>query len=99
MEASFYPEIEPYNTGKLRVAITHNIYFEECGNPEGKPVVFLHGGPGEASRLSTGAFLILLSTALYFSISAAQEKARPQRNCTKIPPGSWWGTSKNCANI
>ena len=41
-----YPEIEPYRTGRLRVSDLHDIYFEECGNPAGKPVVFLHGGPG-----------------------------------------------------
>ena len=42
----FYPEIEPYNKGFLQVDAEHSIYFEECGNPNGKPVVFLHGGPG-----------------------------------------------------
>jgi proline iminopeptidase len=41
-----YPPIEPFNTGRLQVSPLHNIYFEECGNPDGKPVVFLHGGPG-----------------------------------------------------
>ncbi|MBB1088449.1 prolyl aminopeptidase [Lysobacter sp. SG-8] len=41
-----YPEIEPFNTGKLDVDDRHTLYFEECGNPEGKPVVILHGGPG-----------------------------------------------------
>ncbi len=41
-----YPEIEPYKTGRLQVSKIHNLYFEECGNPNGKPVVFLHGGPG-----------------------------------------------------
>lgn len=41
-----YPEIEPYNTGRLQVSKIHNLYYEECGNPNGKPVVFLHGGPG-----------------------------------------------------
>jgi proline iminopeptidase len=41
-----YPEIEPYRTGRLRVSDVHELYFEECGNPAGKPVVFLHGGPG-----------------------------------------------------
>lgn len=43
---SFYPEIEPYRTGMLRVSDRHEIYFEESGNPEGKPAVFVHGGPG-----------------------------------------------------
>jgi proline iminopeptidase len=42
----FYPEIEPYQTGMLRVSDLHEIYFEQSGNPEGKPVVFVHGGPG-----------------------------------------------------
>ncbi|NQX26002.1 prolyl aminopeptidase [Microbacteriaceae bacterium VKM Ac-2854] len=43
---SFYPEIEPYHTGILDVGDGHEIYWEASGNPEGKPVVFLHGGPG-----------------------------------------------------
>lgn len=41
-----YPEIEPYNHGHLDVGHGHSVYFEECGNPNGLPVVFLHGGPG-----------------------------------------------------
>jgi proline iminopeptidase len=44
-----YPEIEPYRTGRLRVSDLHELYFEECGNPDGKPVVVLHGGPGGGS--------------------------------------------------
>ncbi|WP_201862259.1 prolyl aminopeptidase [Microvirga soli] len=43
---SFYPEIEPYETGMLDVGDGHRVYWELCGNPKGKPVVFLHGGPG-----------------------------------------------------
>jgi proline iminopeptidase len=43
---SFYPEIQPYRTGYLQVSSVHSLYFEESGNPQGKPVVFLHGGPG-----------------------------------------------------
>lgn len=42
----FFPEIEPYNKGMLKVSDIHTLYWEECGNPEGRPVVFLHGGPG-----------------------------------------------------
>jgi proline iminopeptidase len=45
-DAVLYPPIEPYRTGFLRVSALHRIYFEESGNPRGKPVVFLHGGPG-----------------------------------------------------
>ncbi|WP_395769615.1 prolyl aminopeptidase [Arenimonas sp.] len=43
---TLYPLIEPYRTGMLAVDGRHTLYFEECGNPEGKPAVFLHGGPG-----------------------------------------------------
>ncbi|HSH64001.1 prolyl aminopeptidase [Methyloceanibacter sp.] len=43
---SLYPEIVPHRTGKLRVSPLHEIYFEECGSPTGKPAVLLHGGPG-----------------------------------------------------
>lgn len=41
-----YPEIEPYRTGTIAVSPIHTLYFEECGNPVGKTVVFVHGGPG-----------------------------------------------------
>jgi proline iminopeptidase len=41
-----YPPIKPYSQGKLKVSELHTIYYEESGNPQGKPVVFLHGGPG-----------------------------------------------------
>ncbi len=41
-----YPEIEAYNSGFLNVSELHTLYYEEAGNPAGKPVVFLHGGPG-----------------------------------------------------
>lgn len=45
-----YPPIKPYRTGRLRVSSVHELYFEESGNPDGKPVVFLHGGPGGATN-------------------------------------------------
>lgn len=41
-----YPELEPYKTGRLKVSDLHELYYEECGNPNGDPVVFIHGGPG-----------------------------------------------------
>jgi proline iminopeptidase len=43
---NLYPEIEPFNKNTLKVCDMHSIYYEECGSPEGIPVVFLHGGPG-----------------------------------------------------
>ena len=41
-----YPEIEPYAHGFLDVGHEHRVYWELCGNPQGRPAVFLHGGPG-----------------------------------------------------
>ncbi|CAN5798889.1 prolyl aminopeptidase [soil metagenome] len=41
-----FPTIEPYRQGMLPVDDLHTLYWEECGNPDGQPVLFLHGGPG-----------------------------------------------------
>jgi proline iminopeptidase len=43
---ALYPPIKPYNSGFLPVSDGHELYFEESGNRNGKPAVFLHGGPG-----------------------------------------------------
>ncbi len=43
---TFYPPIEPYERGMLAVSPVHTLYWEQSGNPKGKPVVFVHGGPG-----------------------------------------------------
>lgn len=42
----FFAEIEPFAQGELEVSSRHRIYWEQCGNPEGEPILFLHGGPG-----------------------------------------------------
>lgn len=46
---TLYPEFQPYETGRLDVGDGHSLYWELSGNPDGKPVVFLHGGPGGGS--------------------------------------------------
>jgi len=46
---TLYPPIEPYESGMLDVGDGHRLYWELSGNPDGKPVVFLHGGPGGGS--------------------------------------------------
>ncbi|MFN0107245.1 MAG: prolyl aminopeptidase [Blastocatellia bacterium] len=43
---TLYDPIETYQQGMLKVSAIHTLYYEQCGNPEGQPVVFLHGGPG-----------------------------------------------------
>jgi len=51
-----YPPVAPYNTGYLSVTAGHELYYEECGNPDGKPVVFLHGGPGAGANAAVRRF-------------------------------------------
>src|SRR5688572_27791056 len=41
-----YPDLEPFHHERLAVTATHTLYFEQCGNPNGTPVLFVHGGPG-----------------------------------------------------
>lgn len=46
LDGILYPPIEPYDTGELLVGDGNRVFYEQSGNPDGKPVVFLHGGPG-----------------------------------------------------
>ena len=41
-----YPDIKPFQTKNLKIDATHTLYYEQCGNPDGIPVLFVHGGPG-----------------------------------------------------
>lgn len=74
---SLYPEIEPYFTGVLPVSGGHTVYFEESGNPEGKPVVFLHGGPGGGTSPKQRRF---------FDPSRYRVVLFDQRGCGKSKP-------------
>ena len=47
---TLYPEIHPHHHFHLQVDDIHNLYVEESGNPQGVPVVFLHGGPGAGTQ-------------------------------------------------
>ncbi len=48
-----FPDIEPYASGSLQVSSLHEIYYEQVGNPEGIPILFLHGGPGHGCQPRT----------------------------------------------
>jgi proline iminopeptidase len=74
---TFYPPIEPYRTGRLRVSELHEVYFEESGNPNGKPVIFLHGGPGAGTEPNHRRF---------FDPSAYRIVLFDQRGCGKSTP-------------
>lgn len=51
-----YPPIEPFKTGYLEVGANHRLYWEESGNPQGIPIIFLHGGPGSGTNGSHRSF-------------------------------------------
>ncbi len=48
-----YPELKPYNRHQLRVSEIHELYLDEAGNPEGIPILFVHGGPGSACNFAS----------------------------------------------
>jgi proline iminopeptidase len=73
----YYPPIEPYRTGRLRVSDVHELYFEESGNPNGRPIVFLHGGPGFGTEPNHRRF---------FDPSAYRIILFDQRGCGKSTP-------------
>jgi len=56
LRRTLYPEIEPFDSGRLQVSDLHSVYYEQCGNPRGKPVVFLHGGPGAGCNANSRRF-------------------------------------------
>ncbi len=74
---SYYPEIEPYQTGRLAVGDGHELYWEVSGNPKGKPVVFLHGGPGGGTDAKQRRF---------FDPAAYKIVLFDQRGCGKSTP-------------
>ena len=53
-----YPPIEPYDQGMLDVGEGNHVYWETCGNPDGKPAVMVHGGPGQGNQAILGSALV-----------------------------------------
>ena len=58
LRTQLYPEIDPYAAGRLKVDALHTLYWEQSGNPEGEPVLFLHGGPGAGASPAHRRFWI-----------------------------------------
>ena len=75
--APFYAPLEPFRTGMLPVSEVHTVYFEESGNPNGKPVVFLHGGPGGGTDAKMRQ---------YFDPAVYRVVLFDQRGCGKSTP-------------
>ncbi|CAE7553527.1 PIP [Symbiodinium microadriaticum] len=74
---TLYPPIEPYRTGTLSVSNLHTIYYEEYGNPKGKPVLFVHGGPGAGTSPKAARFFDPLAYRIILV---------DQRGCGKSTP-------------
>lgn len=72
-----YPAIEPYETGRMKVSDLHEIYYEICGNPAGKPAVVCHGGPGGG---------ITPSMRRYFDPARYRIVLFDQRGCGRSTP-------------
>jgi proline iminopeptidase len=77
MLRTYYPSIEPYRVGRLDVGDGHQVYFEESGNPQGKPVVFVHGGPGAGTEAKQRRF---------FDPAAYRIVLFDQRGCGRSTP-------------
>src|SRR3954470_17929811 len=75
--STLYPDIEAHRTGRLKVSPVHELYYEESGNPRGKPVVFLHGGPGGGTEAKQRRF---------FDPRAYRIVLFDQRGCGKSTP-------------
>jgi len=100
---SLYPEIEPYERGLLDVGDGQQVYWEACGNPDGLPALYHHGGPG--SGCSTFA-------RRYFDPAVYRIVLFDQRNCgrslpsaadmttelnlARTRPGTWSTMSRDC---
>jgi proline iminopeptidase len=81
-----YPDIEPYHKDFLQVSPIHKLYYEECGNPQGLPVIYLHGGPGAGS---TPPFRRFFDPSFYHIILFDQRGAgqsQPYASLEENPP-------------
>ena len=74
-----FPQVEPYESGMLDVGDGHQIYWEVCGNPNGKPALFLHGGPGSGC---TPGSRRLFDPLRYRTVNF------DQRNCGRSAPSA-----------
>ncbi len=79
-----FPEIETFDEGRLNVSNLHEIYYEQSGNPVGKPIVFLHGGLVVEQIQNIVGFLILIFIELFYLIKEDLEKVYLMQKFVKI---------------
>jgi len=83
----FFPPIETYNKGFLKVSEIHNLYYEESGNPQGNPVIFLHGGPGGGVNPDHRRFF---DPAVYRIILFDQRGSGQSTPCAELRENTTW---------
>ena len=94
--ATLYPPIEPYKTGRLDVGSGHSVYYEECGNKAGKPVVFIHGGPGGGCTEGNRCFF---DPALYRIILIDQRGAGRSTPTADLTDNTTWELVKDLETL
>src|SRR5499427_5999907 len=74
--SSQFPPIEPHDRGMLDVGDQHRVYWECCGNPTGRPALFLHGGPGSGCSVGQRRFFdpSLYNTVLFDQRGAGRSR-------------------------
>ncbi|MGY3393489.1 proline iminopeptidase [Bradyrhizobium sp. USDA 3311] len=100
--AQFQP-VEPYETGLLDVGDGHQIYWECCGNPAGKPALFLHGGPGTGCSVGQRRFFDpdVYRAVLFDQRGSGRSlplASQLGRTWQAIPPLTLSRTSRGCAS-
>lgn len=92
----FYPPIEPFNKGMLKVSDLHTLYWEESGNPQGNPVVFLHGGPGGGVNPEQRCFF---DPKVYRIILFDQRGSGQSLPCAELKENTTWNLVKDIETI
>ena len=82
----FYPEIQPYASGSLAVDAPHELYWEECGNPDGIPILFVHGGPGAGCSEFDRRFFDPASFRIVLLDQRGSGRSRPHGELTGNDP-------------
>ena len=82
-----FPDNEPFASGWLSTGGPHEIFYEECGNPNGKPCVILHGGPGGAINPTMRRFFDPAKWRMALFDQRGCGRSRPNASLDATPPG------------
>ncbi|KAJ9085575.1 hypothetical protein DSO57_1012581 [Entomophthora muscae] len=94
--SSLYPPIEPFFKGELKVSDLHTIYYEQCGNKDSIPAVFLHGGPGGGIHESDRCFF---DPKAYHVILIDQRGAGKSTPAFSLEENDTWSLVKDIEKI